>query len=407
MARTGLAVSIFTILTLSGWAGAQTSPRLSDPANAAYWYQKAFDLYGDPNDIDLKAYARGKTPLTPEIEQVILKQKPVLDCLAKAARSDYCDWDFDPFDNLELPAPYLMSAMKVENLLLAEIRIAQQCNPQEFPFHTIESTLWLSSYKDSKDSLNHMMSLALRSAVYPLIIDAINKSPYLTQNDFLALKTLLANTSKGYCSFIQTLSYKINAAGIILKSPEKFFGQSSPSLSYYGFLANRSDEFYKRNYTYHKKYIMSIQKSLDLPYPEAYQELKRIEDTVSEKLKEFRTRLPILPKGQQLTEDEKSYIDTCDFLYTALFRSTGSNSFNLEMSINTQQNALIAALDLLVEYQKSNTLPDATPADNPKDLFSDKPFLLIKTDGGFILKCQGQDLSRNKTHEYSFKLPKR
>ena len=42
------------------------------------------------------------------------------------------------------------------------------------------------------------------------------------------------------------------------------------------------------------------------------------------------------------------------------------------------------------------------------DLFSGKPFLIIKTADGFKLKCQGEDLGRrNKTHEFEFKLPKK
>ena len=39
-----------------------------------------------------------------------------------------------------------------------------------------------------------------------------------------------------------------------------------------------------------------------------------------------------------------------------------------------------------------------------KDLFSGKDFVYETTKDGFVLKCQGKDMVKDKVHEYSFKV---
>jgi len=51
-------------------------------------------------------------------------------------------------------------------------------------------------------------------------------------------------------------------------------------------------------------------------------------------------------------------------------------------------------------------LPDELPADLPKDLFGGKDFEYERTKDGFVLRCQGKDLSKDKIYEYEFKVKK-
>jgi len=46
------------------------------------------------------------------------------------------------------------------------------------------------------------------------------------------------------------------------------------------------------------------------------------------------------------------------------------------------------------------------PEDTPMDLFSGKDFKYEKTKEGFVLRCQGKDLVKNKIYEYEFKVKK-
>ena len=391
-------------LTLPVGGAPPDNPVLSDPRNAAYWYAKAYALYDDPNGTNRAAYARGAT-LTPEIEQFVLKQKPVLDCLAKAARSEYCNWGFDPLENLETVGPYLLHAGTLSTLLYADIQLTQERNPKRLALDTIETALRYARHIDSKDPLNHIISVSIRAHVYPHIFNAITHSATLTRDDFPALKTLLTDTIQSDYSVRDTIEYTINATRLVFENPSKYFSLSFPLLSYYDFLANRSADFYKRNYTFYEGHLLKIQKAFDSPYPEASQEITRLEGILAETLKDFRQRFPVLPKDGPFSHEDESYLETCDFLYAILFPTSFRYSYSIEIRTVTQTNALLAALDLLIEYPASKTLPDALPADSPLDLFSGKPFLLIQTETGFTLKCQGEDLSRNEICEYRFTLP--
>ena len=51
-------------------------------------------------------------------------------------------------------------------------------------------------------------------------------------------------------------------------------------------------------------------------------------------------------------------------------------------------------------------LTDALPAGLPGDLFSGKDFEYEKTAEGFILRCQGKDLSKDEIYQYEFKVKK-
>ena len=50
--------------------------------------------------------------------------------------------------------------------------------------------------------------------------------------------------------------------------------------------------------------------------------------------------------------------------------------------------------------------PVLAPAGLPPDLFSGRDFQYEKTKDGFVLRCQGKDLSKDKIYEYEFKVKK-
>lgn len=404
MTRQTATLVLFLSLTLSIPAELHDNRILSDPQNAAYWYQKAFVLFDDPNDI--KEYALGQTALTPEIELYLREHKPVLEHLAKAARSDYCDWGFNPLENIEEVAPYLFPADKVSYLLSANIRATRDKNPATLPLQEIETLLKLSVHIDSNDPLNQSVALSIRARVHPLLVDLLNNAPNAELTDLLALKTALAQELNFRQSLKNALDYKIQEAKIVMSNPDQYFGQASPSLSYYGFLNNRSDEFYNNNFTYHANHLMHIREAIDMPYSQAYPELHRIEESTSEKFRELRDRLPLLPGGKQFSAEDNAYLDSCDFLYTALLRPVNPYFYTSKIKVMTEYNALRTALDIMIEYRSSHSIAEVTPADSPKDLFSDEPFLLLRTEDGFVLKCRGRDLRQDQTHAYRFNLPK-
>lgn len=69
------------------------------------------------------------------------------------------------------------------------------------------------------------------------------------------------------------------------------------------------------------------------------------------------------------------------------------------------ENAYYIASVIYYQHARTGKLLDAMPKGMPKDPFSGKDFLLIKTEEGFKIKCQGSNLfvtKTNKVHEFKF-----
>ena len=78
--------------------------------------------------------------------------------------------------------------------------------------------------------------------------------------------------------------------------------------------------------------------------------------------------------------------------------------YTLEMRKNTDMNATGAAIDIYITNAQKGQLPDELPQGLPKDLFSEKDFLYVKTNDGFTLHCQGKNLDKDEIHKYEFKI---
>jgi hypothetical protein len=121
----------------------------------------------------------------------------------------------------------------------------------------------------------------------------------------------------------------------------------------------------------------------------------------------FEERAKLFSKSRRLLKDVKiKLIEDCDFLFTAISAEENPRMLSVDTKIRTDLNALEVGIDTLIQYQTTKQVPEKLHPSLPKDLFSNKPFLIVKTDDGFKLKCQGEDLSRNEIYEYEFKLPK-
>lgn len=80
--------------------------------------------------------------------------------------------------------------------------------------------------------------------------------------------------------------------------------------------------------------------------------------------------------------------------------------FSQETWVKTQFNAIIAGIEILLDRASTGQLPDALPSGLPKDAFSVRDFEYEKTKDGFVLRCRGKDLSKDKIYQYEFKLSK-
>jgi hypothetical protein len=65
-------------------------------------------------------------------------------------------------------------------------------------------------------------------------------------------------------------------------------------------------------------------------------------------------------------------------------------------------NAMRAGVDICLEKARSGKLPATLPAGLPKDPYSGEDFAYERTGDGFVLRCRGRDLDKDKLYEFAF-----
>lgn len=70
--------------------------------------------------------------------------------------------------------------------------------------------------------------------------------------------------------------------------------------------------------------------------------------------------------------------------------------------IEADANATKSGLEICVQRARTGRLPEALPAGLPKDPFSGQDFQYEQKGSGFVLRCRGKDLAKDKTYEYAF-----
>jgi hypothetical protein len=179
-------------------------------------------------------------------------------------------------------------------------------------------------------------------------------------------------------------------AGIISMSPERIGRVVEYGLDDGPFKENilqkileADEQFFDRNKAYWNEYMDAVQAAFGLPYPQAYSKLKQLDEKPS-----------------------KEFSKNPDATLTAACSPTWLRIYTLSTRLGSHSNAIKAAIEIYIIKAKTGKLPDALPAGMPGDLFSGKDFAYEKTKDGFVLRCQGKDLGKDKIYEYEFKTPK-
>ena len=93
-------------------------------------------------------------------------------------------------------------------------------------------------------------------------------------------------------------------------------------------------------------------------------------------------------------------------IMTVLLGFPWNNLYNHSIQHQVFSNILLVAVEIYIIADKTGKLPDSLPEGLAKDLFSGGDFQYRKTDDGFVLRCQGEDLEEHKVQEYEFKVKK-
>ena len=365
------------------------------PDNAAVLYLRAFILYEEPDNEDLSNMITdlqdGKIKPNDEIRSYFKKNQRVLELVTTASQIPNCNWGQDHSKGFDLMMPELATVRRLAFLLVADSKISLADGDYKASLEKCLTIHRMARHVGNDLMISNLVGIAMNGLANKHIKIVLSEMPDDVET-LEWLKSQMLDISVNTPSLISAIvnESKISIKEMrrekvdeILQNPEAEEILKSLSKEQIEKIRNGDEAFYEKCRKYYLDYIASVQAAFALPYENAYNELIKLSEKVA---KEVKTH-PVA-------------------FFTSTISSSMAHIYTGEIFSKTSMNAFMGAIEIYIQKAKSGQLPDELPVVLPRDLFSGKYFKYEKTNDGFILKCQGKDIERNKTNEYEFKVKK-
>ena len=362
------------------------------PDNAALLYYQACLLYEKPDetmDKMLHDFLDDKIGVNEVIEQHIEKNRKVIDFIIKAANIPNCDWGYDYSQGFELVMPNLAHLRRITFLIQAEAKLLAENGDYQNALDHCLSMHKMALHATDRTIIGYLVAIAIsgraNTAIQGILKDTPEDSQVLNR-----LKEQLTNIENKFPLLRDFIGYEAEVCVATMQRDkaqeilDAVFDEDcfDPNMTKRIFEADEA--FFERNRNCYTRHMNSIQVVLDAPisYPQAYEKL--------------------LELGEKLTKEAEEK----DAPLAIMFAPAFNRIYSLSVRGKTHFNAVKTAIEVYIIKAKIGRLPNTLPAGLPMDLFSSKPFEYRKTVDGFILRCQGEDLSDKdkKIYEYEFKV---
>lgn len=358
-----------------------------DPDNAALVYYQALLLCEHVDDEArevLSGFARGELEPTDEIRENVARFQAAIEYTAVAARMQHCNWGLRFSQGFSMQLPYLAPMRCLHWVMLSDARLCALDGDYQTAFARCLDVRRMAQHIGDDTLISMLVAVALdRSAnarIRDLLADADADVETLEW-----LKDEMADMSGKLPSARRSIGYEREIAMDIMR-PEKLdllvqvFEGTGAELTKEQ-LAMADEEFLTQNREYYSKFLTSLQTALGSPgsYEQRYRKLTELTEQMTE----------------AAAHDKAAML-------TAMFAPGLGKVYNHQVLAEANANATQVAVDIFVRRAKTGRFPRELPADLPEDPFSGKDFEYERTDDGFVLRCQGTDLEKDKVHEYTF-----
>ena len=358
------------------------------PDNAAVLYYRASLLY-DANDVmmaKVMKFIKGDVKIDDEIRQYVEKNRNAIKSFVDAGDAPNCDWGVDYSQGIETVMPPFAPLRNIARIIRAQAKITAESGD-----YNRALDLYLSLHKAGNNVaaggnlIFHLVGIALDAMANqgiaetlgdmsdsPEILIRLRGQIYKVTGKFPSLKTSI-NRDLDTC--VQDIR-KEKAEDFIFEMGSDFIPKDKRRI-----ILNGDEEFFKASREYFLNHQAAILAAVELPYPDSFEQLKRLD--------------------KKLKEDYKK--DTHSIL-TNEFMSAIDSILSLDVRSKTHSNAIKAAIEIYLIRARTGRLPDALPDGLPGDLYSGKDFKYEKTADGFTLRCRGKDMSKDEIYKYEFKV---
>jgi hypothetical protein len=361
--------------------------------NAALLYYQAFMLYEQPNDDMLKMVldvALGQTAPNTEVRKFINSSRSAIDLAIAAADLPNCDWGLDYSKGMALQLPHLNSCRRLSQFVFADARILAARGDYKTAFSRCVTGKKFARHVSDRPIITYMVAVAI-NAMADKCLQNILADMTAGPETLTWLKAQLAELENTRYSLKPCLDYEAETtAGFMTKQQlEKamLFENlvSSAELAEFATecFQKADEQFFERNRAYYTNRMRALKSCLDLPYPQAYIKLKELTGKI-----------------------QKEATNKPEATLTALLLPAFGPLYMLDLRDRNQSNSVTKALDAYITKARTGRLPDSLAGGPPRDLYSGEDFEYQKTSDGFVLRCRGKDLQKDKIHEYEFKVSK-
>ncbi|TSA54681.1 MAG: hypothetical protein D4R45_03610 [Planctomycetaceae bacterium] len=359
------------------------------PDNAAVLYYRASLNYTTNSTMEKKLLEliKGNIGIDEEIKAYVQSNKNWIKQFVDAGESPNCDWGIDYSEGITLLMPPYAPIRNMARIVLAQAKISADSADYKQALD-----LCLSIHKagahlaDGGLLISHLVGISLNSYANQCITDII---PQISDKpDMLIwLKSQIDDVSQKLPSVKAAVNrdLRICAQDIRRDKIDNIFemlGEDVPEKQRQ-IIRDGDDAFFKASKQYFMEYLSDSLTAVDLPYSQSYKQLVKLREK----------------PGIESKKNPNAII-------AAHFAPATDKVIGVDIKARTHFNAIKTALHLYIMRAKAGRLPDSLPVGLPMDLFSGKDFEYEKTKDGFVLRCRGKDLDKDKIYEYEFKIPK-
>jgi len=385
------------------------------PDNAAVLYLRAFIVYEEPDNEDLSKMITdlqdGKIKPNDRIRQYFEKNRPVIELVTTASQIPNCDWGRDHSKGFDLMMPELATVRKLAFMLVADSKVYLNDGDYKTSLERCLTIHRMARHISDDLIISNLVGVAMNGLANKHIkiilsempadveslqwlknqmLDVSAKTPSLISairaEAEISLREIRKENTDKLLGYVNTEDIKVIRKADTDTTPSDGSAEEKKKKVYeenVEKLRNGDEEYFSQSRKYYMDFITSVKTAFALPYEDAYRELEKLNEKIA---KEAET-------------------NPAAFLTSHMSPMIAKLCTN-EMVFKTNFNAVITAIEIYIIKAKTGRLPDSLPAGLPKDLFSGKDFAYEKNADGFILRCQGKDLDKNKIHEYEFKVKK-
>lgn len=364
------------------------------PDNAALLYYQAFLLCEKPDatmDKILHDFLGDKIGVNEIIKQHIEKNRQVIDFVVTAADTVDCDWGFDYSQSFDLILPHIAQFRKLAFLIPTEAKLLAEQGDYKSGLSRCLTVHKMALHVVNKpEIISYIVAIGLSGLANKSIQDTL---AYLPEDVEVLnwFKSELIQIENKFPLFMDCVAYKSELVASITRKDKADLiakvaleGFDDPRRDLAERILTADEEFFERNRGHWEKNIAVIKATLEsgLSYPQTYAKLGEL----------------VKKLGKGADEDPDATITTI------FLPAIDKKVYSLAVRRKNHFNAIQTAIEIYITKAKTGKLPDKLPANLPGDLFSGKPFEYKKTSDGFILRCQGRDLSKDEVYEYKFKV---